>query len=117
MLSRLPVVLGLASLVVLLASPGCSSSARRDQNYGTDAGLDFQIPDAVTSFSQPAADTGSAADVENDTGLDVLSADSSAQEAGPSADSSEVADSSDIGDSPDITDSLDVTDSLDASDA
>ena len=71
--SRLPVVLGLASLVALpaFALAGCSSSQRRDQNYGTDAGSDFQIPDAAGFSSQPPdAAAADVADVAPDTGLE-----------------------------------------------
>ena len=85
MLSRLPVVLGLASLALLpaLALSGCSSSQRRDQNYGTDAGTDFQIPDAAGFPSQlpdsAEVDGGSldaqaalsTAEVAPDTGFEV----------------------------------------------
>ena len=76
MLPRLPVVLGLASLAGFPALGfGCSSSNKRDQNFGTDAGTDFQIPTPPTSpanrATQPMqpdteADAG-AADVAPDT--------------------------------------------------
>ena len=59
MLPRLPVVFGLALLATLPALGGCSSSNRRDQFYGTDAGANYQIPDAAV-FSNP---TGEDADV------------------------------------------------------
>ena len=59
MLPRLPVVFGLALLATLPALGGCSSSNRRDQFYGTDAGADYQIPDAAV-FSNS---TGEDADV------------------------------------------------------
>jgi hypothetical protein len=55
----LPVVFGLALLATLPALGGCSSSNRRDQFYGTDAGADYQIPDAAV-FSNS---TGEDADV------------------------------------------------------
>lgn len=112
MLSRLLVVLGLASLAVLpaLGLSGCSSSKKRDVNYGTDAGLDFPIPDAANFSSQPAGDTNptdvgpdtglqvdggspdtqaalSAADVAPDTGFEVAPADASAQESDLGVDS------------------------------
>jgi hypothetical protein len=59
MLPRLPVGFGLALLATLSALGGCSSSNRRDQFYGTDAGANYQIPDAAV-FSNP---TGGDADV------------------------------------------------------
>ena len=59
MLPRLPVVFGLALLATMPALGGCSSSNRRDQFYGTDAGANYQIPDAA-AFSNP---TGEDADV------------------------------------------------------
>ena len=58
MLPRLPVVFGLALLATLPALCGCSSSNRRDQSYGTDAGANYH-PDAAV-FSNP---TGEDADV------------------------------------------------------
>ena len=116
--SRLPVVLGFASLALLpaLALSGCSSSQRRDQNYGTDAGTDFQIPDAAGFPSQlpdsAEVDGGSldaqaalstaevevdevalydrvlsAAEVAPDTGLDDLPTDASVLDFGPGVDS------------------------------
>jgi hypothetical protein len=100
MLSRLPVVLGLASLAVLpaLALSGCSSSKRRDQYYDKDAGTDFQIPDAAGFPSQlldaaaadGAAETGvdpGAADVAPDTEVEDLPADAPAQESDSDIDS------------------------------
>jgi hypothetical protein len=102
MLSRLPVVLGLASLAMLpaLTLSGCSSSQKRDQFFGTDAGTDFQIPDAAGFSSQPTVEAGTAeagiaeagiaeagaADVAPDTGLEDLPADASAQESGSDID-------------------------------
>ena len=88
MLPRLPVVLGLAFLSVLagLAPSGCSSSRRRDQYFGTDAGADYQIPDAATFSSQTGADA-SAADAAADTELEAVPPDTSAQESGPGIDS------------------------------
>jgi hypothetical protein len=70
MLSRLLVVLGLATLAVLpaLGLSGCSSSKKRDVNYGTDAGFDFQLPDAAVFSSQPDANP---TDVVRDTGSQV----------------------------------------------
>ena len=59
MLPRLPVVFGLALLAALPALGGCSSSNRRDQFYGTDAGANYQIPDAAVFSDQ----TGEDADV------------------------------------------------------
>jgi hypothetical protein len=59
MLPRLPVVFGLALLATLPALGGCSSSNRRDQFYGTDAGTNYQIPDAAVFSNQ----TGEDADV------------------------------------------------------
>ena len=59
MLPRLPVVFGLALLATLPALGGCSSSNRRDQFYGTDAGANYQIPDAAVFSDQ----TGEDADV------------------------------------------------------
>jgi hypothetical protein len=59
MLPRLPVVFGLALLATLPALGGCSSSNRRDQFYGTDAGANYQIPDAAVFSNQ----TGEDADV------------------------------------------------------
>jgi hypothetical protein len=73
MLSRLLVVLGLASLLALpaLTLAGCSSSQKRDQYYGTDVGTDFQIPDAAGFPSQaPDAAAADVADVAPDTGLE-----------------------------------------------
>ena len=74
MLSRLPVVLALASLALLPALLGCSSSHRRDQYFDTDAGTDFQIPDAA-GFPSQATDDAGAADLASDTGLGDLPAD------------------------------------------
>ena len=59
MLPRLPVVFGLALLATMPALGGCSSSNRRDQFYGTDAGANYQIPDAAVFSDQ----TGEDADV------------------------------------------------------
>ena len=90
MLLRLLVGFGLASLAVFLVLSSCSSSKKRDQNYGTDAGLDFQIPDASTIASQQVTGDASATEV----GPDVLPAsglapaDTSAQESGPASDAS-----------------------------
>jgi hypothetical protein len=58
MLPRLPVVFGLALLATLPALCGCSSSNRRDQSYGTDAGANYH-PDAAVFSNQ----TGEDADV------------------------------------------------------
>jgi len=54
------VVLGLAFLAPLPVLCGCSPSQRRDQYFGTDAGLNYQIPDAAT-FSIAAGAGASAA--------------------------------------------------------
>ena len=88
MLPRLPVMLGLAFLAVLpaLALSGCSSSHRRDQNFGTDVGADYQIPDAASFTSQAAADAGSADD-EVETGSEATPADALSPESGPGVDS------------------------------
>jgi hypothetical protein len=71
MLSRLLVVLGLASLLALpaLTLAGCSSSQKRDQYYGTDVGTDFQIPDAV-GFPSQAPDAAPPDGAPGDTGLE-----------------------------------------------
>ena len=99
MLPRLSLALGLAFLAALPALCGCSSSHRRDQNYGTDAGTDFQIPDAAGFPSQlpdsAEVDGGSldvpavlsAAEVAPDIGLDDLPADASVLDFGPGVDS------------------------------
>jgi len=79
MLPRLSVALGLAFLATLPALCGCSSSQRRDKNYGTDAGANYQIPDAA-SFS-------STADVADDTDPDAFSDDGPVPDADPGTDS------------------------------
>ena len=56
MLPRLPIFFGLACLALLPVLGGCSSSQRKDQNYGTNAGADYQIPDAATFSSQSHVD-------------------------------------------------------------
>lgn len=86
MLPRLLVMLGLAFLAALPALGGCSSSHRRDQNFGTDAGTDYQIPDAAISSGQATADTGTADDAV-EPGFEATPADASAQESGPGVDS------------------------------
>lgn len=88
MLSRLPVVLGLAFLsgFAALAPSGCSSSHRRDQYFGTNAGTDYQIPDAASFSSQAGADA-STADAAADTGLEAAPPDALAPESGPGIDS------------------------------
>lgn len=88
MLPRLPVVLGLAFLAVLpaLALCGCSSSHRRDQYFGKDAGANYQIPDAASFSSQGGADA-SAADAAADIGLEASPEDASPQESGPGIES------------------------------
>ena len=86
MLPRLSVALGLAFLATLPALCGCSSSQRRDKNYGTDAGANYQIPDAAHFSSSAGADT-SVADATDDTGLEAEPADASAQDSDPGTDS------------------------------
>jgi hypothetical protein len=82
MLSRLSVALGLAFLAALPALCACSSSHRRDKSYGTDAGADYQIPDAIFT-SQADAST---ADVD-DSDLAAAPDDGSAQDSDPGTDS------------------------------
>jgi hypothetical protein len=60
MLPRLPIFVGLACFALLSVLGGCSSSKRKDQNYGTNAGSDYQIPDAATFSSQGDADVDDA---------------------------------------------------------
>lgn len=88
MLPRLPVALGLAFLAVLsaLSLSGCSSSHRRDQYFGTNAGADYEVPDAAVFSGQTDADA-SADDAEDDTGLQAVPPDTSVQESGPATDS------------------------------
>jgi hypothetical protein len=86
MLPRLSVALGLALLAALPALCGCSSSHRRDQSFGTDAGANYQIPDAAHFSSSAGADT-SVADATDDTGLEAEPADASAQDSDPGTDS------------------------------
>jgi hypothetical protein len=100
MLPRLPVVLGIAFLATLPALGGCSSSHRRDQFYGTDAGADYQIPDAVTFPSQTAEDASVAeapddADPEAgvEAGVEDGPAEASAQESAAGFDSDSGVDS------------------------
>ena len=88
MLPRLLVVLGPAFLAFLPALCGCSSSHRRDKNYGTDLGANYQIPDAAnfpTQAGTSAADA--AADAGADTSMEVLPSDALAEESGPGIDS------------------------------
>ncbi|HJX64288.1 MAG TPA: hypothetical protein VJ860_10110 [Polyangia bacterium] len=84
MLPRLSLALGLAFLAALPALCGCSSSRRRDQNYGTDVGANYQIPDAAHFSSSTGAD---AADATGDTGLEAEPADASVQDSDPGTDS------------------------------
>jgi hypothetical protein len=86
MLPRLSVALGLAFLAALPALCGCSSSQRRDQSYGTDAGANYQIPDSA-NFSTAADTDASTADSEVDTGLEAAPADLSTQDSDPGTDS------------------------------
>jgi len=96
MLPRLSVVIRIASLAVISAFvlSGCPSSQKRDQNYGNDAGLDYQPPDAAAFTSQPVADASTpdadTVDVTADTGLETPAADASTPETGPGADSASV---------------------------
>jgi|GEM_PF-2553635 hypothetical protein len=83
---RLLVVFGLAFLAMLPVLCGCSSSHKRDQYFGTDAGANYQIPDAANFSSQEGADA-SAADIADDTELEAVPADASAQESGPGIES------------------------------
>jgi len=76
---RLSVALGLAFLATLPALAGCSSSQRHDQNLGTDAGVGYQIPDAANFSSTTGADSN-VADATDDTGLEAVPADASAQD-------------------------------------
>jgi hypothetical protein len=86
MMPRLPVVLGLAFLGVLPALCGCSTSHRRDQNFGTDAGSEYQIPDAADFPSQAGADAN-AEDASADIGLEAVPADTSTQDSDSGFDS------------------------------
>jgi hypothetical protein len=88
MSSRLQVALGLAFLsgFAALAPSGCSSSHRRDQNFGTNAGSDYQVPDAA-SFSSQAGTDASTVDAAADTGLEAAPPDASAQESDSGVDS------------------------------
>jgi hypothetical protein len=86
MLPRLSAALGFAFLAALAALCGCSSSQRRDQSFGTDAGANYQIPDAANFPSAAGADA-STADAADDTGLEDVLADVSAQDSDPGTDS------------------------------
>ena len=68
MLLRLPVALGLACLTLLPALVGCSSSHRKDVNYGTDAGANYQIPEAATFAN--SGETGANAETDAETGTE-----------------------------------------------
>ena len=92
MLPRLSLALGLAFLAALPALCSCSSSHRRDQYYGTDAGANYQIPDAVSFSSagdvdeagaEAATDDGAALDPDMAASPD----DGAAQDSDPGTDS------------------------------
>jgi hypothetical protein len=92
MLPRLSLALGLAFLAALPALCGCSSSHRRDQYYGTDAGANYRIPDAVSFSSagdadeagtEAATDDGAAPDPDMAASPD----DGAAQDSDPGTDS------------------------------
>ena len=90
MLLRLPVALGLACLTLLPALVGCSSSHRKDVNYGTDAGANYQIPEAATFAN--SGETGAETDAEteaagDDAPLGDTPADQTAQDSGADSDS------------------------------
>ena len=80
MLPRLPVVFGLALLATLPALGGCSSSNRRDQFYGTDAGANYQIPDAAV-FSNPTGEDADVVEVAADADGTAADADGTAIDA------------------------------------
>jgi len=54
MLRRLLVVIGLWVLAGVVATAGCSSSQRRDQNYGSDEGSDYSPEAGVFGESDDA---------------------------------------------------------------
>jgi hypothetical protein len=72
MLPRLLIAIGLSGLIALcIAAPtACSSSPRRDQNYGTDKGADYRPEAGVFNESDDAQgddDAGDATDSTDDT--------------------------------------------------
>jgi hypothetical protein len=94
MLPRLPVVFGLALLATLPALGGCSSSNRRDQFYGTDAGANYQIPDAA-AFSNPTGEDADVVEAAADADGTAVDADGTVADAEETAIDAEAKDAAD----------------------
>jgi hypothetical protein len=64
-------VLSLALTVMLALTAGaCSSSGRRDQNYGKDAGTVYEPPEGGTVAPEAGRDRGEAATSNQDASAD-----------------------------------------------
>jgi hypothetical protein len=94
MLPRLPVVFGLALLATMPALGGCSSSNRRDQFYGTDAGANYQIPDAA-AFSNPTGEDADVVEAAADADGTAVDADGTVADAEETAIDAEAKDAAD----------------------